>query len=133
MLRFPKRKRTGKRNRVEATLQSTCENFLEDYDIKFVRIPDAIYAYLMRPESPPYIKELVHQYLSGQPDLIMLKPDNRYIIVELKTDTGTVKDSQESWAKGLELNVVRDFDTFRELVERWANAQGCALCSGEVG
>jgi hypothetical protein len=127
MLRFPKHKRTKHQ---EADLQGLCEHYLEAMGLQYVRIPDAVLGYLARPSTPPPIRKLVGDYMRGQPDLIVLYA-GRALHIELKSDVGRVRDSQNSWAKGLELNVVRDFDTFRELVERWANAQGCALCDGK--
>lgn len=128
MLKFPKIKRT---KHSEADLQGLCEHYLEVMGLQYIRIPDAVLGYLSKPSTPSPIRKLVGDYMRGQPDLVVLCA-NKVLLVELKSDIGRVRDSQNAWAKGLELNVVRDFDTFRELVDRWANAQGCALCCGKV-
>lgn len=61
----------------------------------------------------------------GWPDLVMVR-DGRLLFVELKSNTGTVRDEQWDWLEALgsvpypvETMVIRprDWDTFRELLD----------------
>lgn len=61
---------------------------------------------------------------AGFPDLILLMPRHgyAYLCIELKTDKGRQSDTQRAYQHAVEANggryeVVRDFDTFRTLIQ----------------
>jgi hypothetical protein len=115
MIHIPKLKRTKHQ---EADLQGACERMLEIYGLQYIRLPDCIMGYLSKPSTPPPIRAAVGNYLKGQPDLVVL--DRGYaLLVELKSDTGRLRDSQKAWAKGNTLHVIRDIDTFQTLLLSW--------------
>ena len=65
---------------------------------------------------------------AGFPDLLLLLPCEsfHYLAIEMKTDSGRQTESQREMQRMIEANggcyqLVRDFDTFRNVVNRWMN------------
>ena len=114
MMTFPKFK--SARNGKEKDLQASCERYLELLSLRYIRIPDAVLGYLSKPSAPPQIRKLVGRYMRGQPDLVILS-NGDFMLVELKSEKGKLRDSQKDWAAGMQLNVVRNFDDFKILVD----------------
>jgi len=107
-----------KRKRPERKIQSDCESVLACYGLEYVRIPDDIFTYLMRPQTPIQIKNLVSDYMKGQPDLVIIDRD-RVLLVELKSENGGLSQGQRKWGKSNTLHVVRDVETFKTLILQW--------------
>ncbi len=105
---------TGK----ETVLQKQCEKYLDLLGIRFIHIPDSLLMFVMSsPMIPIWIKTIVSKYFTGFPDLAMFQ-DDKSLLVELKTAKGTLSTGQKRWAKGVNVHVLRDFESFKALVDK---------------
>lgn len=98
-----RRKRKNKRNPQKAAipenaLQSSCEEILRIYGIKYFRIKDELYRYVIT--APDYVKMPFFDNFRGFPDLhIVFKNSKRYLDIELKTKIGKQRRSQKDYEK----------------------------------
>lgn len=117
-------KQTNKLKETEDELQDKCESYLNLRGIRYIRIPNAVYSIIFGIGNALHIglKRMLAQALGGIPDLVILAPLSRFnacLLVELKTKKGKVRQSQRNWAKGLNVEVIREFEDFKKLVEEW--------------
>lgn len=107
----------------ESDLQRQCEQYLELFqNIATIRIPDAVYRAIFASSLHPKIKRLISGYIKGLPDIILLKEKNgvtQALCVELKTETGKMSQGQKAFAKIVTVHVVRSFESFVELVDKF--------------
>lgn len=101
----------------EKILQSQCEDYLKIHQLKYIHIPDHLLAWISQ-KAPQWIKTIVSRMFKGVPDLLIFLQD-RCLLVELKNRSGTVSQGQRNWAKNVTVHLVRDFDTFRNLVDKF--------------
>jgi hypothetical protein len=137
-LPLSKRKQTG-RNVFEQTdlsdayageerdVQGECESWLNRNSICFIRVPDALLAFIYRQthNGPPGftswlskilmpIRKIVASYLSGVPDLVVLFRNGRYLCAELKNRRGKPTRSQKRFSSLVPIHIFRDRDSFVE-------------------
>ena len=122
--RVEKVKKTKKRGEAEKVLQSKCEKYLDLKGIRYIRLPDSLYGMIFNPYNkvPPQVRREISDCIKGVPDLIILDKQGNYnkcLLIELKTETGKLSQGQKSFSKGLNVEVVRDLTTFKELVQCW--------------
>lgn len=102
----------------EQILQEQCEKYLYLVGVKFIRIPDSLWAFINGKFCPKWLKIFCASYLAGLPDLTILGQE-KVLYVELKAKKGKLTKYQEDFAKDFPLVVVRDFDEFRSIVDGW--------------
>lgn len=103
-------KRIGVKSGQESELQQQCQQWLNDNDIKYIRIPDEAY------------RRKISKTISGIPDFIIFKrciEYNKTLFVELKTMTGKLTQAQRAFAERLNLNIIRCYESFVELVNKF--------------
>jgi hypothetical protein len=101
----------------EHDLTVQCEDYLNAMGIVFYRIPDALYRSVFASRSvSSFVKTLIARFVKGVPDFTILSDDGRYLCVELKTSIGKLTQGQKSFAKKIPVEVIRDFDSFVNLV-----------------
>lgn len=118
--------RTVKINAPESGLQKYCEDWLRAHNIKYIRIPDWLYAMIYRPrsiESPDMAakRKSFSVYFKGIPDLVILFPWGRVCLVELKTKSRQTTGQRE-WARYFDKNIYHIIQTpeqFAELMTRY--------------
>lgn len=115
--KFQKAKRTIKSTKPEAVLQQQCESYLDLLGLEYIRIPNSLWAIVMRSGCQGAINE-ISDYLKGVPDLMICKK-NQYLAVELKTEVGKLSQSQNKKIKALDGIVIRSFGHFKELVDEF--------------
>ena len=107
----------------ESVLQSQCEEYLKVRRIPFSRVPDAAYRSIFaQPGIPLHIRSQIASCLRGLPDLTIYQKDgeyNRCLMVELKTARGRLSQSQKHWAEHCNVAVVRSFEDFQQLVDKF--------------
>jgi len=144
-MQFP-RKLKAHRKRIpgdekEATLQDACEMYLHVKDLTFLHIPDGIYKFIFGniltsiiAKYPRWygwlqaVRGLISRYLLGMPDLFIFD-GGRYLAIELKTRTGKVRQGQQKIHRKIPVRVIRDFPTFKEVIDEWLDApMACPDC-----
>lgn len=101
----------------ERDLQKLCEQYLESRGLRYIRVPDSLWAFVMTSKvAPIWLRAFCSKHLAGIPDLVILK-GSKALHVELKTEKGKASEKQKLWAKDCDVHLVRDFETFRELVD----------------
>lgn len=108
----------------ESEIQKQCEDLLNFLQLRYIRIPDALYRYVFSAQSklPAYLKKLIADFIKGVPDLTVLLKDGRYICVELKTASGKLSQGQKSFQRSVgesNYHVVRSVEGLRDLLERY--------------
>lgn len=115
----------------EDTLQGLCEGYLTVLGIWYLRIPSEVYALCDRYSTVDVkVKRAISENLAGVPDLLIFKrefvgppdlvcQDNSCLLVELKTKKGTLSPRQKKWRKETIVHVPRNFEHFKELIDRW--------------
>lgn len=109
----------------ESSLQRQCEEYLDLHRITYIRVPDAIYkAIFGTTDIKPHIKRLISSFIKGLPDLTILIKGVKYnqaLCVELKTSKGKLSQGQKSFAKNVNVHIVRSFEDFEKLVNAFSN------------
>lgn len=108
----------------ESDLQRQCEEYLEYLpDVVVIRFPDVAYRTIFASRNiPAYVKRMIAVYVKGIPDLILLKDRGdkvEALAVELKTATGKLSQGQKNFGNKVKVNVIRDFDTFVAVVNKF--------------
>lgn len=107
--KFYKRPKSAKVEMPEKEIQSKCEEYLNDIGYQYIHIPDILQQYL-RHRAPPHIAKISSMAFKGMPDLIVLHPSGKYLLLELKTEINKETQSQINWSKGLNLVVSHGLD-----------------------
>jgi len=108
----------------ESDIQKQCEDILDNMQLQYIRIPDALYGYIFSPNSkmPIHLKKLISSFIKGVPDITILLKDGRYICVELKTSTGKMSQGQKSFEKKVgekNYHVVRSVEGLVDLLKEY--------------
>lgn len=119
----------------ESELQAECERFLRQNLIEFFHWPDELNSFLYGPHLAQFlsknrtlynwmqgIRKLISKYVLGFPDLAIFKKKGEYnscLFIELKTKKGSLTQAQKKFAKHNNVALIRDFETFREVVTKW--------------
>ncbi len=108
----------------EDQLQKQCNDEIEGYNIKYLRIPDGVWNWL-NDNCPVHILYWLSHYFAGMPDNVMLIPiSDEYNLccqIELKTKTGKVKNKQKQWAKETAVNLSRDTETTDNIIKNYVD------------
>lgn len=113
--RRPRRPKLGKSP--ESALQQLAEEYLQVKGIRYIRIPDGIYEHMTTcPRVRMDQRGALSQYMAGQPDLIILLDDGRYICLELKRKGGRLHLSQRQWQSGYIKKFYKVIDTIEDFV-----------------
>ncbi len=123
----PKKRRVLNKadSKTEAPLQDACEQWLERRGIVYLHIPNYLLnAGFNRPgmSGTALAGAMMNaaKDIRGFPDLCIFHPDQKhYRVDELKSRTGQLTDAQEKWKTALGGHVFRNFDEWREDVEKW--------------
>ena len=110
MLRRPHEGEEQADREPEARLQELCEQYLDARGITYLHIPAAAY------------QGRAAHALAGWPDLMIFQPDGFYnsvLCVELKSKRGKVRTAQARKARHIEMYVVRSFDYFQKVVNKF--------------
>ena len=125
-LKFSKAKQTAHKRKkpvpkvtiTEDQLQGQCNDTLNAYRMRWLRIPDWIWAWLKQNAPIQIMKELSKRF-GGMPDIIALEPVGDYnlaLLLELKTETGKLHGKQKHW-KGAQIS--RDPDKTIETITQF--------------
>jgi hypothetical protein len=100
----------------ESVIQRSAEDVLKKLNLRYIRIPDAVYNIIFSKNSiiPEWVKILIAASISGLPDLTVLLKDGRYICIELKTKTGKLRPKQKEFRNDVGVN---NFYTCRSIDE----------------
>jgi hypothetical protein len=107
----------------EDSLQAMCEQYLDLLGLRWVHIPrGALTICSWQSSAHVAAKRAVSDYLKGIPDLLIFGPytGGKYtqaLLVELKIGKNTRTHAQKEWARLTNVHEVRDFDTFKGLVD----------------
>jgi hypothetical protein len=109
----------------ESTIQSQCEQWLAIKGITVIRVPDAVLAEIHRVGSPQ-ARAMVSRHFCGQPDLIMLLPNGKWLCIELKAADGKLSQGQTNWWKrlGIAPVICRSLDELIDVVEKEITNKG---------
>ena len=107
----------------ESEIQKQCEDYLNIEQIRFIRIPDALYKYVFSAQSrlPAYMKALISSFIKGVPDITILLKNGRFLCCELKTTTGKLSQGQKNFQRSVgESNyfIIRSVEALVELVKK---------------
>lgn len=125
MLKFPKLIKKPKAKGVtepESAVQEKAEAYLEAIGMRYIHIPAPLQHWI-RFHCPAWIAKLASIYLKGIPDLVIFHQNGRYLLLELKTEKGTVSQSQESWSKGLKLEVAYGWIEAEKILKDFCNLE----------
>jgi hypothetical protein len=111
-------RRASARLSPELELQKLCEKYLKKAGIRFIRIPDSLWAFINGKFCPKWLKIFCASYLAGLPDLTILGRE-KVLYVELKAKKGVLTESQKTFAQEFPLCVCRTFEEFRGAVDEW--------------
>jgi len=125
LFKFPKikkQKRRMKATKPEDVLQRQCETYLEILICKglvmdYLHIPESMWRGVMTGNSIAAKSECA-DYMKSWPDLLIFIKDNRYIAVELKTETGKVTHGQRDKLKVLNGKICRSFEEFKSIIDK---------------
>ena len=109
----------GVKSGTEDKLQEACEAYLTLKGIWYFHIPASSY------------QARGAKALAGIPDLLIFKKiwkadriladANSCLLVELKTRVGKRNPKQEKWAKETRVHLIRCFEDFKEIVDKWVD------------
>ena len=107
----------------EKDLQSLCEQYLTALQIPFLHIPSQSLsaAFHRRAMSGPELgaARAASEYVTGYPDITVYYRVTYYRCYELKSITGTMKQSQRHWQKDLGTIEIRTFEAFEADLKSW--------------
>lgn len=127
-LKYSKRKQTIRYSRnkggqitfnlPESILQGQCEGYLDALGIAYVRIPDNVLRTIRNSKYHKAKKE-VSKYLTGLPDLIVLRNNGTFCCCELKSKYGKQTLGQQQFERKVRghYHIVRSFEQFRKVLE----------------
>jgi hypothetical protein len=125
MLKFPKRIKRPLTKGVtepEKAIQERAEYYLDAMGMRYIHIPSYMQKWILD-FAPGFIKKVASIYLKGIPDLVIFHQNGRYLLLELKTEKGTVSQSQESWSKGLKLEVAYGWVEAEKILKDFCNLE----------
>ena len=114
--------------RTEGELQALCEKYLEMAGILYTRVPDNLWNFIMGTrkstnKNTTAMRMSAIKYLAGVPDFLIFgqypNGEAACLLIELKTEKGKLRASQVEFAKSTTVYVVRSFQDFVSIVEKW--------------
>lgn len=110
----------------EKELQKFAEKLIKLYRLPFVHVPNCVY----RRIGGRFVSIVVDKGNAGWPDILALGPEGRFLLMELKTETGRLRTEQEDLKKwcadnGHSYTVCRTPEEIEQAVK--------ALAGGTVG
>lgn len=122
LLKIKRPKQFKKPQSTERVLQVQAERYLAIKGILFTRVPDSLWG-LVNTRGSVLLRSLCSKFLAGAPDLMIFGIDRegeaKTLLIELKDEKGKLLPSQIKWHSKTKVHVIRDFEGFRELVDRW--------------
>lgn len=105
----------------ENELQKAAEQYLALKKIRYIHLPKGAQRFLWNKKYgiPVQVAAEASRALKGVPDLVIFGRDNTFLLIELKSETGKPTPEQLGWMD-YGLMIVRDFDTFQEIIDSWA-------------
>jgi len=131
-LKFSKKKQTAYKEKrknpkvhiAEDELQKQCNDVLEAYRIRYIRLPDWVWLWLKK-SAPMSIMNYMSKVFTGMPDNIAILPLNdKYnlaLCLELKTETGKLHGKQKHWSKELKVQISRNPDETIAIIEQFVS------------
>ena len=88
-----------RRQHEDIDLQRPAEALLNRLGIKFVRVPSAVWMCISPKNKAisPVLKNEIIKHLKGLPDLIVVSPTGKCILIELKSAHGKLTPEQKAW------------------------------------
>ena len=84
----------------ESALQNQLNDLLLQVQLKYIRMSDTIWNWIIH-HAPPKIRKMLSEMFAGMPDNIVIAPINeRYnlcMAIELKTEKGVFGKKQKNW------------------------------------
>lgn len=128
-LKFSKEKQVNRSKRKkpilkvkEADLQRQANDMLNAYQIKYIRIPDSIHAWITK-NAPEEVKIFFRHVFGGIPDNVCLIPItekyNLALCLELKSATGKLHGKQKHWKKELAVQISRSTTETIGIIEEY--------------
>ena len=108
----------------EKEIQGFVESFLNKLGIRFIHIPQSVYAMCGNSGTKDYVKGQISDSFSGVPDILAFKNtdnpiDNSCLLLELKKKNGKQRQNQKKWAEGLCVHVPDTTDKAIEIIKEW--------------
>ena len=111
----------------EADLQELAEQYLEARNIKYFRIPDALYGAIFANNfATPYQKREISAYLKGYPDLTIFHPSKyrkgiypSVLPLELKTEAGKMSQGQKAWQRDIGTIEAKGWDEIKTEIDKF--------------
>ena len=93
----------------EEQIQKQCDDLLAALHIRYLRIPDWVWAWI-KLNAPPQIVKALSDRFGGMPDNMCIRKFGKYnllMALELKTKTGQLHGKQKIWNKEINVQVSR--------------------------
>lgn len=106
----------------ERMLEHQVEKYLELKGLRYIRVPDSLWATLNTTKTTQKLLLFtLARYLAGMPDLVILKGE-RVLCLELKAKKGALSPNQKRWAEDVRVQIVRDFESARLLIDAFSES-----------
>jgi hypothetical protein len=119
-LAYKEKRKNPKVTISEDALQKQCNDVLEAYRIRYLRLPDWLWLWLKK-NAPMNILNYMSKVFTGMPDNIAILPLNdKYnlaLCLELKTEKGQQHGKQKHWSKELKVQLSRNPDETIAIIE----------------
>lgn len=113
---------TTRRKGEERILEAQVERYLELKGLRYIRVPDSLWATLNTTKTTQKLLLFsLAKYLAGMPDLVILKGE-RVLCLELKSKKGALSPNQKRWAEDVRVQIVRDFESARSLIDAFSES-----------
>ena len=94
----------------ESALQNQLNDLLNQLKLKFIRISDALWTWIVY-HAPPKIRQMLSAMFGGMPDVITIasisKKYNLCMAIEVKTEKGKLSKKQKTWQDNISVQVNR--------------------------
>ena len=129
-LKFSKQNQTAykkKRKRPTVTvsedeMQDQCNNILKVLGLKYIRIPDWVWNWLIH-NAPVQVNNYMSEMFAGMPDvLVPIQVSEKYNLLlqlELKTEAGKLSNKQKKWAEKTAVQVSRGVKQNKIIIEEF--------------
>lgn len=100
---------------LERVLQKQVEAYLELKGIRYIRVPDSLWAFV-NTTAPMWLRIFTGKFLAGIPDIVALKGE-KALHLELKSAKGKMSPKQVAWSRDCLVHEVKDFETAKRLID----------------
>lgn len=122
-IRKPRKPANPKVSEPEITLQERAEELCDLLGLRYTHVPGNLQRYL-RMGAPAHIAAIASRAFKGQPDLCIYKRGNGEwadcLLLEIKTEAGTLSQGQRNWHKGLPVHVTHGWADTEAVIRRFA-------------